>query len=115
MWPVTSPLWARVSPDDDLSVGDVAVFLGVNGRIWFHRVVATSDAGVQTRGDTNAKADAPVPKSAVLGRVSAVAWGPLQVPLPRSGPSAPVIRRLGLLWGRVAPPLRPLIDRIARV
>ena len=107
MWPLAAPFEALVTPvrPADLAVGDLIVFVAhVPGELWLHRVMAVATDGVRTRGDTNADGDPLVPWSAVLGRVSAVRLGRWTVPL--LGPQAPGVRRLGLLWGRVAPSLR---------
>jgi len=57
-----------------MSSGDVVVFVGGDGRRLAHRVQGhCSRSGLYlTIGDTNAKEDAPVPETAVIGRVVTV-------------------------------------------
>lgn len=109
MFPLTSPLVARVRPGESLQVGDIAAFIGADSKLVFHRVVATTADGLRTRGDTNLHEDEAVPRDALLGRVVALRLGRLELPLPTNGFVGDAARRTGLFWGRVAPPLRAIV------
>ena len=107
MWPLAAPFEAWVAPvrPDDLVVGDLIAFVAhVPGECWLHRVTEIRADGVLARGDTNLLPDPLVPWPAILGRVTAIGWQGRTLPL--LGPHAPLLRRLGLSWARVAPPLR---------
>ncbi len=109
MWPLTGPIRAgvrRVAPQE-LQPGDIIAFLAERApELWVHRVVRADGDAIVTRGDTNAFVDAPVPFSALLGRVDAVRLGRVTVPVPHHGVSGLVVRRIGQAWSQVAPTLR---------
>lgn len=109
MWPLMAPMQVAVDrvPWADLRRGDlVAIVSFRQGAVVVHRIVALDETSVQTRGDTNSAPDPRLPRSAVLGRIVRMRLGPLQFPVPASGASASLARRVGLLWGRAAPSLR---------
>ena len=109
MWPLRAPLEAGIArtPLRELRVGDVIAFIAADSpRLWLHRVVRLTPDGVVTRGDTNAREDPPVPASAVLGRLIALRWRDVVVPVPNAGLSGALWRRGGLLWSALAPLLR---------
>jgi hypothetical protein len=113
MFPLCWPLSAVVDPSRDLAVGDLAAFLSIDGRrLNFHRVVERDDEGYLTRGDTNRRSDRPVPRDAIVGRVSRIELGGLGIDLPRSGAIASLQRRSGLAWGRIAPFFFGLFGRL---
>ena len=96
--------------------GDLAAFIASDGvSVYVHRVVTTSPDGLVARGDTNLLVDQPVPADAVIGRVDAIAWRGIHLPLPASGPTAIAQRRLGGAWARVAPYLRLGWRRLRKV
>jgi hypothetical protein len=109
MWPLTGPLQAGVRrvPQDALQPGDVIAFLADRApELWIHRVVRVSGDCVVTRGDTNGYDDAPVPCTAILGRVDALRVGSLTIPLWSGGLGGSVARRVGIAWSHIAPALR---------
>lgn len=115
MFPLCRPLHVKVAPTEYWQVGDIAVYLAPRGRhLMVHRVVAVEPHQVITRGDTNAYLDQPVPRTALLGRVTGVGLGAVTIPLPASGPLALAQRRAGLTWGRAAPHLRRWLGRLRR-
>ena len=117
MWPLAAPLQAGVAAvaAAALRPGDVVAFLAPSGRnLLLHRVVAVTECGVLTRGDTNQLADPVVPFGAVLGRLEALRCGPLELRVPTSGPLDPPLRHLGRLWSSLAPRLRQTLSRRIR-
>lgn len=58
-----------------LRVGDPVVFLRADGAPCVHRVVGLRDGWLRTRGDANARADAPVPPDRVIGTVEGLTFG----------------------------------------
>jgi len=108
MWPLCAP--AEVLLDDlamDVHVGDiVAVIADRRGAMVVHRVQFIDGDRLILRGDTNDRADPPIPRAAIVGRLRAVRWGALVLPVPRSGPIGAAARTLGRAWARVAPTLR---------
>lgn len=108
MWPLAAP--AHVALDDQAACTQVGDIVGVVGAhtpaIVLHRVEIIDGDRLILRGDTNDRCDPPVPRSAIVGRLSAVRWGPLVVPVPRSGPIGAVLRTVGRGWAQVAPTLR---------
>jgi signal peptidase I len=59
-----------------LRVGDPVVFLRADGAPCLHRVVGWHEDGrLRTRGDGNARADAPVAPDRVIGTVEGLAFG----------------------------------------
>ncbi len=71
-----------------------------------HRVISVRGDRLETRGDTNHRADPPVPRLAVMGKLAALRWGPLVLRWPDHGLPVWLLRRLGLGWAQVAPSLR---------
>ena len=114
MFPLSWPLRAGLDRSQTLHRGDVVAFIGAGGKLTFHRVHRVIEDGYITRGDTNLRFDAPVPQSAVLGRVDWIGVGPVGVLLPATGLAAGVSRRSGLLWAQVAPGLRGAVRQARR-
>ncbi len=85
-----------------LGPGDLVCYLGLQGQAIVHRLHAVEGAWLLVQGDT-AGPEPPLPRSAILGRVSALSWRGVRLPLPAQGPAAPLLRRCGLLWAGVAP------------
>ncbi len=85
-----------------LAAGDLVCYLGLDGRAVVHRLHALEGGWLLVQGDT-AGPEPPLPQSAILGRVSALWWRGLRLPLPTRGPAAPLVRRSGLLWSAIAP------------
>ncbi len=113
MFPLCWPLSAVVDPSRDLAIGDLAAFLTADGRrLNFHRVIDRDGESYLTRGDTNRRSDLPVPREAIVGRVSRIELGGLGIDLPRSGAIASLQRRSGLAWGRMAPFVFGLFERL---
>lgn len=106
MWPLTAPMQALVTAGEALRPGDIAVFIGQGGELVFHRVMAVEQGALCTKGDTLADVDARVPMSAVIGRVTAVSWGPVSLTIRAKGRRSRALRGIGLAWGNVAPELR---------
>ncbi len=102
----------RFARTNDPLPGDVVLARHGNGALVAHRVVATDDRWIWTKGDACRTSDAPVSRESVVAR--AVAWeGPVRLPL--GGRST---RLAGLLLNRVYPLLvtayRGLIPRKKR-
>jgi len=116
MWPLGEGMSVRVRSNVEVIVGDLVVFIHSDGiSVFAHRVIARTASGLQTRGDTNRRADTFVPNDAVIGRVEAIRWGQLRLPLPRRGTLAVLQRRLGISWSTIAPSLRAGWHRIRKV
>ena len=63
--------YLHVEPVDRIRVGDIVLVLAERG-LTAHRVVASRDGMIVTRGDNAPAADDAVPRSKVLGKVTAV-------------------------------------------
>jgi hypothetical protein len=109
MWPL-GPGWqagVRKVTVDALRPGDVVAFVGTRpGAAWFHRVQAIDDRGIHTRGDTHHKADAPWPAEALMGRIEALSFKGVTIPIRTAGWRDVVWRHGGRSWARLAPRLR---------
>lgn len=107
MWPLYPPMQVQLSSAEDVHVGDVIAFIGSRpGILALHRVTAIDGETLRTRGDSNPNEDQPLPKSAVIGKLAALRWGPAVLHLPQRGLSAEAVRRAGMGWARLAPKLR---------
>lgn len=116
MWPLTPPMrvWIDRTLRDSLSCGDVAVFVREDGQLVCHRYHGTRGDALVFRGDTNRATDVLVPPGAVVGRVVSVDLGVGTRRWRLDGRRAPVLRRLGVAWSAVAPPLRATFGGLSR-
>ncbi len=107
MWPLAAPAEIALDAVDVLQVGDiVGVVSGPAPAIVLHRVEIIDGDRVILRGDTRDRCDPPVSRAAIVGRLCAVRWGAVVVPMPRSGPIGAAVRAAGRAWAKVAPTLR---------
>jgi hypothetical protein len=107
MWPLCPPMQVAIGPPcAQPRVGDCVAFVGAQGRIVVHRVVAIEADRVWTRGDTNLQADPPWPRHAAIGKVVAVRCRGIMLTLPQEGRRDDALRAIGRGWSRVAPRLR---------
>ena len=108
MWPLAAPLEVALSAGGaDLHVGDIVGVIGDRpGTVVLHRLVAQVGDRVILRGDTCAKADLPVPATAVVGVLLGVRLGRAHVFLPRNETFVTYFRAFGGNWARIAPLLR---------
>ncbi|MCZ8522140.1 S24/S26 family peptidase [Paenibacillus caseinilyticus] len=61
---------------EDLRPGEIVLFRGAGGELIGHRYYGrTADGSLLCRGDANVRFDAPVPGSALLGRLTAIRRG----------------------------------------
>ncbi len=114
MFPLTAPLCAGVQQCELLQTGDIAAFINERGQLTFHRVIDVHPDHYLVRGDTNRFADAPVPRSAVIGRVQHIQLGALIMRFPEHGLLGDAMRQAGLTWGKTAPWLRAVVRRCRR-
>ncbi|MBI5608617.1 MAG: hypothetical protein HY902_07025 [Deltaproteobacteria bacterium] len=115
MWPLFAPLEVQLAPADRIDVGDIIGFIGERpGTLVLHRVTAVHGDRIEARGDTNRRADPPVPRQAVIGKLAALRVGPVALRWPAGGVPAELLRRLGQGWSQVAPALRSGWSRLRR-
>lgn len=108
MWPLVAPWQVGLSRcDGSLHIGELLAVVGDRpATVVVHRLVAIDGDRLILRGDTNGYDDAPVPRSALVGRVVAVRLGRLVCTDPAHPMISALLRRGGMAWSRVAPVLR---------
>lgn len=117
MWPLGAPLHVGVVrvAHSELQIGDLIAFIGTKpNQLWVHRLHGFAEHGILTRGDTVEFSDAPVPWSAIVGRVQWLRLGANVVAVPLHGKFAWFQRQLGLGWAQIAPTLIRQFRRFKR-
>lgn len=114
MWPLAAPWQVGLgSCGEQLYIGDLLAVVGDRpATVVVHRLVAIDGDRLILRGDSNGYYDAPVARSALVGRVKAVRLGYLRLTDPENPMLSMFLRRSGLAWSRLAPVLRLGLRRL---
>ena len=83
----------HVQPADDARVGEIVLTIADRG-LTVHRLVESAQGHIVTRGDNLEVADAPLPPSHLLGRVTALERGNRRLVIRPASRSAMAIRRM---------------------
>lgn len=114
MWPLAAPWQVGVAAAvDPLQPGDLLAVVGDRpGCVVVHRLAAIDGDRLILRGDANGYDDAPVPRSAVVGRVCALRWRGVELHEPNNPLAKQGLAAGGRLWSGVAPRLRGVWRRL---